>query len=533
MANNTRRLPKKGSQLPKKGSQLPKKGPASSARASSRRQATGTISPEEKKLVSLEGITYDDVLLIPGHSTVMPRDVDTSTWFTKRIRLSIPLVSSAMDTVTESAMAISMAREGGIGIIHKNLSIERQAEEVDIVKRSESGMVLSPITLTPDRSLRDAVFQMKKYHISGIPVIDQEGYLVGIITDRDIRFESQLDQLVAEIMTKENLVTAPVGTTLAKAEAILQTNKIEKLPVVDKNGKLKGLITFKDIQKKKRHPNAAKDEAGRLVCGAAVGVAANTLARVQALVNAHVDVVIVDTAHGHSQAVLDMVREIKSAFRSIDVVAGNVATYEGAEALIKVGADAVKVGVGPGSICTTRIVAGVGVPQLTAIMEAVRAAKKSGIPIIADGGIKQTGDIPKALAAGASTVMIGSLFAGLEESPGEKVFLEGRTYKTYRGMGSLSAMAQGSADRYFQDAEEGLQKMVPEGIEGRVPFRGALSETVYQMIGGLRSAMGYTGSKTVKDLQSRGRFIRITSAALRESHPHDVAITKEAPNYHL
>jgi IMP dehydrogenase len=438
-----------------------------------------------------------------------------------------------MDTVTESAMAISMAREGGIGIVHKNLSIERQAEEVDIVKRSESGMIQDPITLSPDHTLRDAVAQMRKYRISGIPIIDEQGFLVGIITDRDIRFESHLEQPVREIMTRENLVTAPIGTTLEKAEAILQTNKIEKLPVVDKAGRLKGLITFKDIQKKKRYPNAAKDSAGRLVCGAAVGIAANTIERVQALVNANVDVVIVDTAHGHSQGVLDMVRTLKAKFKSLDVVAGNIATYDGAEALIKAGADAIKVGVGPGSICTTRIVAGVGVPQLSAIMEASRAGRKYGIPVIADGGIKQTGDIPKAIVAGASTVMIGSLFAGLEESPGEKVFLEGRTYKTYRGMGSLSAMAQGSADRYFQDAEEGLQKMVPEGIEGRVPFRGPLSDTVYQMIGGLRSAMGYTGSASISDLQQFGQFVRITGAALRESHPHDVTITREAPNYHL
>jgi IMP dehydrogenase len=437
-----------------------------------------------------------------------------------------------MDTVTESAMAIALAREGGIGIIHKNLTPERQAEEVGIVKRSESGMILSPITLTPDRTLRDAVFQMRKYHISGIPVIDEDGRLVGIITDRDIRFESKLDQLVSQIMTKENLVTAPAGTTLEKAEAILQTNKIEKLPVVDKSGRLKGLITFKDIQKKKRHPHAAKDEAGRLVCGAAVGVGGNTLERIEALVGAHVDVVVVDTAHGHSLGVLDMVRKVKKTFRDLEVVAGNIATFEGAEALIKAGADAVKVGVGPGSICTTRIIAGVGVPQLTAVIEATRAGKKRGVPVIADGGIKQTGDIAKAIAAGASTVMIGSLFAGLEEAPGEKVFLEGRTYKTYRGMGSLGAMSQGSADRYFQDAEEGLQKLVPEGIEGRVPFRGALSETVYQMIGGLRSAMGYTGSAKICDLQDRGQFVRITGAALRESHPHDVAITKESPNYH-
>jgi len=494
--------------------------------------APNAKSAQRPKLLAEEGITYDDVLLVPGHSLVLPRNVDTSTWLTKHIRISIPLVSSAMDTVTESAMAIALAREGGIGIIHKNLSIERQAEEVDIVKRSESGIILTPITLTPERSLRDALALMRKYHISGIPVITNDGILVGIITDRDIRFESELDRSVAEIMTKENLVTAPLGTTLVQAESILQNNKIEKLPVIDKTGKLRGLITFKDIQKKKRFPYAAKDASGRLVCGAAVGVTDNTIQRAQALVNANVDVIIVDTAHGHSQGVIDMVKKMKSTFPKLEIIAGNVATKEGAEALVKAGADAVKVGVGPGSICTTRIVAGVGVPQLTAIMEAAKGCRKSGIPVIADGGVKQTGDIPKAIAAGASTVMIGSLFAGLEESPGEKVFLEGRTYKTYRGMGSLSAMAQGGADRYFQDAEEGLQKLVPEGIEGRVPFRGALSETVYQMIGGLRSAMGYTGSATIADLQSKAQFIRISGAALRESHPHDVTITKEAPNYH-
>ena len=485
-----------------------------------------------EKILAEQGITYDDVLLIPAHSTVLPRNVDTSTWLTKRIRISVPLVSSAMDTVTESAMAIALAREGGIGIIHKNLSIERQAEEVDIVKRSESGMILKPITLAPDASLRDALLLMRKYHISGIPVITDGGNLAGIITDRDIRFESELDRSVAEIMTKENVVTAPLGTTLEKAEAILQQNKIEKLPVVDKAGKLRGLITFKDIQKKKRFPNAAKDKDGRLLCGAALGIAENTVQRAEALYHAQVDVVVVDTAHGHSQGVLDMVKRLKKAFPKLEVIAGNVATAAGAAALVKAGADAVKVGVGPGSICTTRVIAGVGVPQLSAIMEAVRGVAK-GVPVIADGGIKQTGDISKALAAGASSVMIGSLFAGLEESPGEKVFLEGRTYKTYRGMGSLSAMAQGAADRYFQDAEEGLQKLVPEGIEGRVPFRGALSETVYQMLGGLRSAMGYTGCATVRDLQEKAQFVRISGAALRESHPHDVTITKEAPNYHL
>lgn len=502
------------------------------ARQTPSRSAT-RLPASRLKVLPAEGITYDDVLLLPAHSVVMPRDVNVSTQLTRRIRLSIPLVSSAMDTVTESAMAISLAREGGIGIVHKNLSIERQAEEVDIVKRSESGMIQNPITLGPDHTLREALGQMRKYHISGIPVVNATGHLVGIITDRDIRFESELDRAISEIMTKENVVTAPMGTTLEQAEAILQRNKIEKLPVVDKAGKLKGLITFKDIQKKKRYPFAAKDEAGRLVCGAAVGIAPNTMERVAALYAAHVDVVAVDTAHGHSQGVLDMVRRIKKAYRDLDVIAGNIATYDGAEALIKAGADAVKVGVGPGSICTTRIIAGVGVPQLTAIMEAARAAKRSKTPVIADGGIKQTGDIPKAIAAGASSVMIGSLFAGLEESPGDKIFLEGRSYKAYRGMGSLSAMAQGAADRYFQDAEEGLAKLVPEGIEGRVPFRGVLADTVYQMIGGLRSAMGYTGSTTIRDLQEHAQFTRISGASLRESHPHDVTITQEAPNYHL
>lgn len=479
-----------------------------------------------------DGITYDDVLLSPGYSEVLPRDVDLSTQFTRNIRLSVPLVSSAMDTVTESAMAITMAREGGIGIIHKNLSLKGQAEEVDRVKRSESGMILSPITLTAGHSLRDALSLMEKYSISGIPIIDKDGALIGIITNRDIRFESDLSLKVERIMTKNNLVTAPVGTTLEKAEAILQANKIEKLPVVDKRGRLKGLITFKDIQKKKRYPNAAKDSSGRLVCGAAVGVSPDTLQRVGELVSAHVDVVIVDTAHGHTKGVIDMVKVLKKNFAHLEVIAGNVATAEGTKALIEAGVDAVKVGVGPGSICTTRIVAGVGVPQLSAVMFAASIGLKKGIPIIADGGIKQTGDIPKAIAAGASTVMIGNLFAGTEESPGEKIFLEGRTFKLYRGMGSLSAMAQGSADRYFQDVEEGLSKMVPEGIEGRVPFKGSLSEIIYQMTGGLRAAMGYTGSATIAELQSKGTFIKITPAGLRESHPHDVTITKEAPNYH-
>jgi IMP dehydrogenase len=487
----------------------------------------------ESKFPYGDGITYDDVLLAPNYSEVLPREVDISTQFTRNIRLYTPFVSSAMDTVTESAMAIAMAREGGIGIIHKNLSVVRQAEEVDRVKRSESGMIQNPITLRKGHTLRDALLLMEKYSISGIPVIDADERLIGMLTNRDIRFETDKDRQVEQIMTKTNLVTAPVGTTLEKAEVILQQSKIEKLPVVDKAGKLKGLITFKDIQKKKRYPNAAKDSSGRLVCGAAVGVSADTLERVEALSGAKVDVVIIDTAHGHTKGVIQMVKTVKKAFKHLEVIAGNVATGEGALSLIEAGVDAVKVGVGPGSICTTRIVAGVGVPQLTAVMLAASAAAKKGIPIIADGGIKQTGDIPKALAGGASTVMIGNLFAGTEESPGEKVFLEGRAYKTYRGMGSLSAMAQGSADRYFQDVEEGLSKMVPEGIEGRVPFKGSLSEIIYQMAGGLRAAMGYTGSATIKELQSKGKFVRISPASLKESHPHDVTITKEAPNYHL
>lgn len=480
-----------------------------------------------------DGITYDDVLLIPGYSAVLPREVDLSTQLTRNIRLFTPFISSAMDTVTESAMAIAMAREGGIGIIHKNLSIARQAEEVDRVKRSESGMIQHPITLTKGHTLRDALMLMEKYSISGIPIIGEEGHLIGMLTNRDIRFESDKSQMIDRIMTKTNLVTAPVGTNLEKAESILQANKIEKLPVVDKQGRLKGLITFKDIQKKKRYPNAAKDSGGRLVCGAAVGISTDTLERIEALVNANLDVVIVDTAHGHTKSVIDMVKAVKKQFKHLDVIAGNIATADAALALIEAGVDAVKVGVGPGSICTTRIVAGVGVPQLSAVMQAASAASKKGIPVIADGGIKQTGDIPKAIAGGASTVMIGSLFAGTEESPGEKVFLEGRAYKTYRGMGSLSAMAQGSADRYFQDVEEGLAKLVPEGIEGRVPFKGSLSEIIYQMAGGLRAAMGYTGSATIADLQKNGKFIKISVAGLRESHPHDVTITKESPNYHL
>ncbi len=478
-----------------------------------------------------EAVTYDDVLLMPAHSSVLPRNADVRTRLTRRITLNIPLVSAAMDTVTEAEMAIAMAREGGIGILHKNMSIERQAEEVDRVKRSESGMIQRPITLPSTQTVGDALAVMRKYSISGIPIVDDE-HLVGILTNRDLRFEPNLDLPVARVMTSGNLITAPTGTTLEEAEVILQKHRIEKLPVVDKNGRLRGLITFKDIQKKKRHPNACKDEHGRLRVGAGVGVTGDTLERVAALVAAGADVIVLDTAHGHSQGVISMLRKIRAAV-DVDLIAGNVATAEATRALIRAGADGVKVGIGPGSICTTRVVAGVGVPQVTAIMECASAAKRSKVPLIADGGIKQTGDIAKAIAAGADSVMIGGLFAGVEESPGEKVLYEGRSYKMYRGMGSLEAMKKGSKDRYFQDVEDDIQKLVPEGIEGRVPFKGQLSDTVYQMVGGLRAAMGYCGCRTVAEMKAKARFTRMTEAGLRESHPHDIAITKEAPNYHL
>jgi IMP dehydrogenase len=478
-----------------------------------------------------EAITYDDVLLLPARSTVLPRETDVSTRLTKHINLNIPLISAAMDTVTEATMAVAMAREGGIGILHKNMTIQRQAEEVDRVKRSESGMIRDPITLSPDHTVGQALEVMRKYSISGIPIVQDEN-LVGILTNRDLRFEPNLDLKVAKVMTVGNLITAPAGTTLDEAEVILQKNRIEKLPVVDKNGKLRGLITFKDIQKKKRHPNACKDKLGRLRVGAAVGVTSDTIERASALLAAGVDVIVIDTAHGHSKGVIDMVRRVKSKF-NVDVIAGNVGTADATKELIRAGADGVKVGIGPGSICTTRVVAGVGVPQVTAIMECSKAAQRSGIPIIADGGIKQTGDIPKAIAAGADAVMIGGLFAGVEESPGEKVLYEGRSYKMYRGMGSIEAMKEGSRDRYFQDVEDDIQKLVPEGIEGRVPFKGNLSDTAYQMIGGLRAAMGYCGCKTVGEMKAKAQFTRMTEAGLRESHPHDINITKEAPNYHL
>jgi len=478
-----------------------------------------------------EAITYDDVLLVPARSSVLPRQTDVRTRLTRNITLNIPLLSAAMDTVTESEMAIALAREGGMGILHKNMTIERQSGEVDRVKRSESGMIQNPITLQPDRTVREAVEMMKKYSISGIPIV-REDKLVGILTNRDLRFEPNLDLAVSSVMTNGSLITAPVGTTLDEAEAILQKNRIEKLPIVDKGGRLKGLITFKDIQKKKRHPNACKDSLGRLRVGAAVGVTADTLERVKALITAGVDVIVLDTAHGHSEGVLGMLKKIKAMF-SIDVIAGNVGTAEGTRDLIRAGADAVKVGIGPGSICTTRVIAGVGIPQVTAIMECAAAAARSNVPVIADGGVKQTGDIPKAIGAGADSVMIGGLFAGVDESPGEKVLYEGRSYKMYRGMGSIEAMRAGSSDRYFQDAEDGLQKLVPEGIEGRVPYKGALAETVFQMVGGLRSAMGYCGCRTIGEMKKKARFVRISDAGLRESHPHDISITKEAPNYHL
>ncbi len=481
--------------------------------------------------IAYEGLTYDDVLLVPARSDVMPRNVDTSTRLTRNLSLAMPIVAAAMDTVTEADLAIAIAREGGVGVLHKNMTAELQAREVRRVKRSESGMILDPIVLRPVDTVGDARQRMARYHIGGIPVVDDDRRLVGIVTNRDLRFQPDNDVLLSTIMTTEGLITAPVGTTLDEAEATLQEYKIEKLPVTDADGYLKGLITFKDIQKKKKHPNAAKDEFGRLLVGAAVGVTPDTPERVAALAEAGVDFVVVDTAHGHSEGVLRMVRQIKEQFDGLDVIAGNVATPEATEDLILAGADAVKVGIGPGSICTTRVVAGVGVPQLTAIMRCADAARRYDVPLIADGGVKQTGDIPKALAAGASTVMVGSLLAGVEESPGETVLYEGRRYKNYRGMGSLGAMEAGSKDRYFQDAEDDLKKLVPEGIEGRVPYKGTLGEITYQMVGGLRAAMGYCGTATIPELQERGQFVRITSAGLRESHPHDVTITSESPNY--
>lgn len=480
-----------------------------------------------------EALTFDDVLLVPKASKVLPRDVDVRTYLTRSIRLNIPLLSAAMDTVTESELAIALAREGGMGIIHKNMTIEQQATQVDLVKRSESGMIMNPITMKSHQTVGEAMRLMSHYQISGIPIVNDEGKLIGIVTNRDLRFEPNRQLSVASVMTKDNLVTAPLGTTLEKAEQILQKHKIEKLPVVDKNRQLRGLITVKDIQKKKRYPNACKDNHGRLRVGAAVGVTEDTLPRVAALLKTGVDVIVIDTAHGHSQGVLEMVRFIKRKFPECQLVAGNIGTAEAARALIKAGADCIKVGIGPGSICTTRVIAGVGVPQVTAVYECSKVAKRANIPVIADGGIRQTGDIAKAIAAGADAVMIGGLFAGVDESPGEKVLYEGRSYKIYRGMGSIEAMKKGSSDRYFQDAEDGLPKLVPEGIEGRLPSKGPLADTVMQMLGGLRAAMGYCGCRNIEEMKTKTQFVKMSEAGLRESHPHDVIITKEAPNYRL
>lgn len=475
-----------------------------------------------------EALTFDDVLLVPAASSVLPQNVNMSSRLCKGIELNVPLMSAAMDTVTESRMAIAMAREGGIGIIHKNLSIEAQAREVDKVKRSEHGVITDPFFVHPEQPVSAAVELMKKYRISGVPVADDNGKLVGILTNRDLRFENDFTKLVSVVMTKENLVTAPVGTSLDEAVKILAGKRIEKLPIVDENGYLKGLITIKDIEKARQYPNSAKDSNGRLLVGAAVGTAKDTLERVEELVKSKVDVLAVDTAHGHSKFVIENVRKIKAKYPNIPVIAGNVATAEAVKALYDVGADVVKVGIGPGSICTTRVVAGIGVPQLTAVMDCAEEAAKLGISIIADGGIKYSGDIVKALAAGASAVMIGSLFAGTEESPGETEIYQGRSFKVYRGMGSLSSMARGSKDRYFQ---EDANKFVPEGVEGRVPYRGSLADIVFQMVGGIRSGMGYAGAGNLKELYEKAEFVKITNAGLIESHPHDINITKEAPNY--
>ncbi len=477
-----------------------------------------------------EGLTFDDVLLIPQKSDVLPKDVDISTRLTKKIKLNIPLMSAAMDTVTEAKFAIAIAREGGIGIIHKNMSIEDQKNEVDKVKRSENGVIVDPFFLSPDNTLAEADALMGNYKISGVPIVDETGTLVGILTNRDLRFEVDFSKKIGKVMTKENLITAPVGTTLEQAQEILRNHKVEKLPIVDENGKLKGLITIKDIEKSSRYPNSARDARGRLLVGAAIGDTADVLDRVSALVEAGVDVVCLDSAHGHSSRISAAVRKVKSAFPELQVIAGNIATGEAARDLIEAGADAVKVGMGPGSICTTRVVAGIGVPQITAVSNVYEVAKEYGIPVIADGGIKYSGDITKAIAAGADVVMMGSIFAGCEESPGAIEIYQGRNYKVYRGMGSLAAMAVGSKDRYFQSDSK---KFVPEGVEGRVPYKGHASETIYQLLGGLRSGMGYCGTASIQLLKENGKFVRITSAGLRENHPHDIQITKEAPNYSL
>ncbi|HPF20879.1 MAG TPA: IMP dehydrogenase [Syntrophomonas sp.] len=478
---------------------------------------------------SKEGLTFDDVLLIPGHSTVLPNEVDVSTRLTRNIRLETPIMSAGMDTVTESRMAIAMAREGGIGILHKNMSIEEQAKMVDRVKRSEHGVITDPFFLSPEHKVSDALQIMEHYRISGVPITEGPK-LVGILTNRDLRFETDFTQPIKKIMTSTNLVTAPVNTTMEEAMQLLRKYKIEKLPLVDENYHLKGLITIKDIEKTMKYPNSAKDNRGRLLVGAAVGIAKNTMERTQALINAGVDVIVVDTAHGHSQGVIEMVTAIKKEFPDLELIAGNVATGEATEALIKAGADCIKIGIGPGSICTTRVVAGIGVPQITAVVDCSQVARKYDIPVIADGGIKYSGDIAKAIAAGADVVMLGNLLAGTDESPGEEIMLQGRRFKVYRGMGSMGAMVEGSSDRYFQ---EDAQKLVPEGIEGRTPYKGAVSETIFQLVGGLRAGMGYCGVANIKEMQEKTRFVKISNAGLVESHPHDVVVTKEAPNYQI
>ncbi|MEA4833893.1 IMP dehydrogenase [Anaeromusa sp.] len=476
-----------------------------------------------------QGLTFDDVLLVPAKSDVLPKDVEVNTRLTRNISLNIPIISSGMDTVTEARMAIAMAREGGLGIIHKNMTIEQQANEIDKVKRSENGIIVDPLFLSPEHTLKDVQDLMERYHISGVPITQQDR-LVGILTNRDLRFETDLSKRIGECMTREHLITAPMGTSLNEAKEILRKHRIEKLPLVDERGHLKGLITIKDIEKAQKYPNSAKDSKGRLLVGAAVGVGSDMLDRVAAIVAAKVDVIVVDTAHGHSQGVIESVRTIKNTYPNVELIAGNVATEEATRALFEAGVDAVKVGIGPGSICTTRVIAGIGVPQITAVYECAKAAAEFGLPIIADGGIKYSGDVVKALAAGANVVMVGNLLAGTEESPGETIIYQGRSYKVYRGMGSLGAMAKGSKDRYFQ---ENMDKLVPEGIEGRVPYKGPVSETMFQMVGGLRAGMGYCGVKNIEALRTETKFIRITSAGLKESHPHDVNITKEAPNYSL
>ncbi|MAQ75911.1 MAG: IMP dehydrogenase [Aquimarina sp.] len=488
------------------------------------------MTAHESKIVG-EGLTYDDVLLVPAYSEILPREVNIQTKFTRNITLNVPIVSAAMDTVTESRMAIAMAQEGGIGVLHKNMTIEEQALKVRKVKRAESGMIIDPVTLPIDAKVMDAKNNMREHSIGGIPIVDSEDKLIGIVTNRDLRFEKNEDRPISEVMTSENLVTVGAGTSLQEAEVILQNNKIEKLPVVDENYKLVGLITFRDITKLTLKPMANKDKLGRLRVAAAIGVTGDAVDRAEALVNAGVDAVVIDTAHGHTKGVVSVLKEVKSKFPDLEVIVGNIATAEAAKYLVEAGADAVKVGIGPGSICTTRVVAGVGFPQFSAVLEVAAAIKGSGVPVIADGGIRYTGDIPKAIAAGADCVMLGSLLAGTKESPGETIIYEGRKYKTYRGMGSVEAMKQGSKDRYFQDVEDDIKKLVPEGIVGRVAYKGDLIESIHQFVGGLRAGMGYCGAKDIEHLKEKARFVRLTSSGITESHPHNVTITKEAPNY--